>query len=95
MKMHNITGFIKWHIRKFKLGVGHVFIISMVYLWINIIFVDVKSPWYFINLLIGLVPLVIVWFYVWLWYPIRESYKNYQKEKRDLLNTIDTGEKYK
>lgn len=92
MKMHNITGFIKWHIEKFKLGIGHVFAFSMIFLWINIIFVDVKSPWYFINLIIGLIPLLVIWVYVWFYWPIRESYRKYQQEKRDLLNTIDKGE---
>lgn len=95
MKMYNIKGFIKWHIRKFKLGIGHVFMFSMIFLWLNILFVNVNSPWYLINLAIGITPLAILWVYIWIWYPIRESYRNYQKEKRDLLNTIDTGEKYK
>lgn len=91
MKMHNIIGFIKWHIRKFKLGIGHVFVFSMIFLWINIIFVNVNSPWYFINLVIGLIPLVVIWVYVWFYWPIRESYRKYQQEKKDLLKVIDEG----
>lgn len=93
MKMHNIIGFIKWHIRKFKIGIGHVFITCMLYMWINILFVDINSAWYIINLIIGLIPVVITWIYLFIVYPIKQSYREYQKEKRDILNTIDTGEK--
>lgn len=93
MKMHNIIGFIQWHIRTFKFGIGHIFILSTTFLCINIFFVNVNSPWYFRNLIIGIVPLVLVWIYVWIWYPIQESYRKYQEEKRDLLNIIDKGEK--
>lgn len=93
MKMHNITGFIKWHIRNFKIGLGHLFLLNMTFLIWNILFVKPTSEWYFINLGIGLVPLVLLWLYCWIWYPMQESYKKYQREKQDLLNTIDRGSK--
>jgi len=95
MKIHNITGFIKWHIRKFKIGMGHMFTLNILFIFGNILFVPVNSPWYLRNLAIGMIPVVGLWIYVWIWWPIRESYKKYQKEKQDLLNTIDKGETYK